>query len=345
MVRTAEDDAFIDSDDDDDIMAEYRGDKQDFNDERPEDQKKMKKRRRDDEDSREAPEKDNNPLSVALGEMKKKKHEAWTDDKKGELAQEVLLLIDRAAEEDEELFREGNVPIMKLKALPKVQHLVSIKVLQPTLLEYNLLTALNRWIEPKDKNTLPGLSVRAAVYEMLKQLPCQLHHLKRQPALIGKTVMKLLKSPLETAANKQILNDVVEKWNRLIFNKSADPRSKTHRRALHVGDMPAPAESRRQSSVESAGTDSSRGFEEILSQKVESSADGYGRVRVPFSNGFQFLVQPVSKVDKKAVRELLRETSGGSKDVLMKKMKDMSGSGKKQQFRAITASLTGKDKH
>ncbi|CAM9103564.1 unnamed protein product [Ectocarpus fasciculatus] len=337
VVRTAEDDAFIDSDDDDDIMAEYRTDKQSFHDERPMEMG--------------TPVRDDNPLAQALTDMKRKKHEAWTDDKKGDLAQEILMLMDRAADEDDELFREGNVPVMKLKALPRIQQLLGIKTLQPTLLEYNLLTALNRWIEPKDRHTLPGLTVRSAVYELLKQLPCQLHHLKRQPALIGKTVMKLLRHESEIPSNKQILNEIIEKWNRLIFNKSSDARSKAHRRALHAGHSsgsgPAPVMKRQGStdSVSSVASGQYQGFEEILSKnKSAGGSDGFDRVRVPFSSGFQFSVQPVSKVDKKAAKELLRENSGGSKDILMKKMKDIAGSGKKQQFRAVSASLTGKDK-
>ena len=347
MVRTAEDDAFIDSDDDDHdgILSEYRNDKQDFRDERPL-QVKKKKRHRDDRDV-EGPVADDNPMSVALSDMKRKRHEAWTDDKKAEIAQEVLLLIDRAAEEDDEMYREGNVPYMKLQALPRVQQLVGIKTLQPTLLEYNLLTALNKWIEPKDRHTLPGLSVRTAVYEMLRQLPCQLHHLKRQPALIGKTVMKLLKSEHEIDSNKAILNDIVEKWNRLIFNKSSDMRSKAPRR-VHPSGAEGHPSLKRQGSASSKSSESSsqqHGFEEILSKGKNSSSSGdSSRVRVPFSTGFQFSVQPASRVNLKAARELLRETAGGSKDTLSKKMKDMSSSGKKQQFRAVTASLTGKDR-
>lgn len=356
VVRTAEDDAFIDSDDDDDIMAEYRNDEQDFRDERPMDQTKHKKKRHRDEEDGLAPAQDDNPLSIALNEMKRKRHEAWTDDKKGELAQEILMLMDRAADEDEQLFREGNVPVMKLKALPRVQQLLSIKNLQPTLLEYNLLTAMSRWIEPKDRHTLPGLTVRTAIYEILKHLPCQLHHLKRQPALIGKTVMKLLKHKKEIPSNKHILNEIIEKWNRLIFNKSSDARSKAHRRAVHTGASSGSVQigsdgmpkMKRQGSVDSVDSEASgqyQGFEEILSKmKTTGGSDGFDRVRVPFSTGFQFSVQPVSKVDKKAAKEILRENAGGSKDTLMKKMKDMSSSGRKQEFRAISASLTGKDK-
>lgn len=350
VVRTAEDDMFIDSDDDDELMAEYRGEKQDFRDERPIGDKKSKKRLREDDGE---PARDDNPLSVALGDMKKRKHEAWTEDKKAEMAQEILMLMDRAADDDEELYREGNVPVMKLKALPRVVQLLSIKNLQSTLLEYNLLTALNRWIEPKDKQTLPGLTVRTAVYELLKQLPCQLHHLKRPPALIGKTIMKLLKHQGEIAANKHILNEIIEKWNRLIFNKSSDARSKAHRRAVHTGPTPAgpvmgPDGQRvKRPAVDSAGSEGPnqyQSFDEILSKKSSSGVNVGDRVRVPYSTGFQFNVQPVSKVDKKAAKEILRENAGGTKDTLMKKMKDMSGSGKKQQFRAISASLTGKDK-
>jgi transcription factor SPN1 len=352
--RTAEDDEFIDRDDDNaDLVREYEEDKQDFNDRRPAGSKASSARART-----VGPEDDSNPLSQTLVDMKRKRYDEWSDEKKSHIAHELLVQMDRAVVEDEELFRVGSAAIVKVRALPRVQALVGIKGLQPTLLDHDLLSALRKWIEPRDKNTLPALAVRTAVYDMLRRLPCQLDHLRRSG--IGKTIMALLKHNQEIDANKQLLNEIVEKWNRLIFNKSSDARSRTQRMAsasapgaaastsasASVKMSAAPAAQPSGGSGARSGAVSSseqRGLDEILAgQNSRKIDDEFNRVRVPFSSGFMFSVRPESTVDKKSVLEAMREASGGTKDVISKRMKDMAGSSKKQAFRPVGVSVTGK---
>lgn len=340
--RTAEDDAFIDGDDENaELVREYDEDKQEFNDRRPESSSKAAARARPPPGEDEA-----NPLSQTLVDMKRKRYDEWSDEKKSHIAQELLVQMDRAVVEDEELFRSGSAAIVKVKALPRVQALVGIKGLQPTLLDHDLLTALRKWIEPRDKATLPALTVRTAVYDMLRKLPCQLDHLRRSG--IGKTVMALVKHNHETDTNKQLLNEIVEKWNRLIFNKSSDARSRTQRMASAASGPVKMSSASTQQSVNagsrSGGTNSEqRGLDEILSgQHSRKIDDEFNRVRVPFSSGFMFSVRPESTVDKKSVLEAMREASGGTKDVISKRMKDMAGSSKKQAFRPVGVSVTGK---
>lgn len=334
VARTKEDDAFIDSDEEDkELLNDYEDDQR-FDDERPASRPRASERKEFVEDS--------NPLSQTLATMKKKKAVEWSEEKKAELAQELLAQMDRAALEDDELYAKGQSAIVKLKSLEHVKNMIGIRLLQPTLLEYDLLSVLRRWIEPKDKNTLTGLTVRTAVYEMLRKLPCEVVHLKRSG--IGKTVMALLKHSGEITANKQLLNEIVEKWNRLVFNKSSDMRSRVHR----IAEAPIAMKRDDHSSGKnhtSTVVEEERGFGDILeAQGQKRSGDGFDRVRVPFSTGFMFSVQPSSKVDKKAVQTALRESVKGTKDVLLKNMRDMSGSGRKQQFRAVGVSLTGKNK-
>jgi transcription factor SPN1 len=340
--RTAEDDEFIDRDDENtDLVREYDEDKQDFNDHRPSGSKASARARTI------GPEDASNPLTQTLVDMKRKRYDEWSDEKKSQIAHELLVQMDRAVVEDEELFRVGNAAIVKVKALPRVQALVGIKGLQSTLLDHDLLSALRKWIEPRDKNTLPALAVRAAVYDMLRKLPCQLDHLRRSG--IGKTIMALLKHNLEIDANKQLLNEIVEKWNRLIFNKSSDARSRTQRMASAsasgaVTISAAPTQPSGSSGARSGATSSEqRGLDEILAGKNSHKIDDeFNRVRVPFSSGFMFSVRPESTVDKKSVLEAMREASGGTKDVISKRMKDMAGSSKKQAFRPVGVSVTGK---
>ena len=332
-VRTKADDAFIDSDDEDKELLNDYEDEQRFDDERPAARSRTERR--------EVIE-DSNPLSQTLMTMKKKKAAEWSEEKKAELTQELLAQMDRASLEDDELYAKGQSAVVKLKSLEHVKNMIGIRLLQPTLLEYDLLSVLRRWIEPKDKITLTGLTVRTSVYEMLRKLPCEVVHLKRSG--IGKTVMALLKHSGEIASNKQLLNEIVEKWNRLVFNKSSDMRHRVHRMAEAPIAVKRDDNSSGKNRV-SSSIKEERGFHDILeAQGQKKSGDGFDRVRVPFSTGFMFSVQPSSKVDKKAVQTALRESVKGTKDVLLKNMRDMSGSGRKQQFRAVGVSLTGKNK-
>ena len=338
--RTAEDDNFIDSDDDADVMEEYKQEQR-FDDERP---TKKQKHKEDNRAVREV--EDQNPMSQTLSTMKKRKSEEWGEEMKAELAQELLAQMDRAAAEDDEAFQKGAPAISKLKSLQHVQKMVGIKVLQPTLLEYDLLSVLKRWIEPKDTATLTSMQVRTAVYDMLRKLPCEVVHLRRSG--VGKTVMALLRHKAEVDQNKQILGEIIEKWNRMVFNKSAAMRSRAPIRAsapevgTASGDIHSAGRVKDQQGASAASAAERRGFTEILQTKQSTASNGFDRVRVPYSAGFMFSVQPQSKVNKKAVQAAMRENSGGTRDVLMKSMRDMSGSGKKQAFRAVEASLTGR---
>jgi transcription factor SPN1 len=103
--------------------------------------------------------------------------------------------------------------------LPAVRRLVMVKDMQHTLLEFDLLGVLKVWIEPRDDKSLPSLTVRQAVYDMLQRLPCQADHLKRSG--IGKTIVVLRKHKSEIPANKTLLKAVMDKWCRPIFNKSS----------------------------------------------------------------------------------------------------------------------------
>lgn len=320
--RTAEDDAFLDQEDDNaDLMEEYNADNQHFHDERP---NKPTKR------AESAPKSDN-PLDQTLHAMKKTKATEISESKKSEVAQSLLFEMDKAAKEDDVLYEQKEPAIRKLQLLPSCQRFITMKQLHNTLLDYDLLGVLRAWIEPRDKQTLPSLPIRTAVYDMLAKLPCQVDHLKRSG--IGKTVMALLHHKYETPANKQLLRELVEKWSRPIFNKSSDMRSNVaaiNSTPVVVG--PSTPRHDRPTSIEDALNTGIR--------KAES--DNRSRVRLPTSNGFRFTVQPASTIIPK--RKSLEEELGASKGQIMKRMKMMKSGSGKQDFRAMKADLSGRDK-
>lgn len=326
--RTAEDDAFLDDEDDNaDIMAEYDADNQQFHDERPD-----KPHKRPTTSSGGSAPKSDNPLDQTLHAMKKTKAVEISDTKKAEVAQSLLFEMDKAAKEDDLLYEQHEPAIRKLQLLPTCQRVINMKTMHNTLLDFDLLGVLRSWIEPRDKNTLPSLPIRSAVYDMLTKLPCQVDHLKRSS--IGKTIMTLIHHKQETPANKIILRELVEKWSRPIFNKSSDLRASVA--ALQSAPVvvgPSTPRNNRSTSIE-----------DVLNASGDrkKAAVDQSRVRLPTSNGFRFTVQPASVAVPK--RKTLEEELGESKGNIMKRMKVMKGNTGKKDFRAMKADLSGRDK-
>jgi transcription factor SPN1 len=225
--RTAEDDNFIDDDDDlADIRGEYDAEDQIFDDERPAFHKKppASSKRGSSGDSGGVKKGADDPFSKTLEAMKKPKQKEMSDNEKDKVADQLLRRMGEACVRDDACFREGQPAVHKLQLLKTVQSVVAVKALQHTLLERDLLGALRDWIEPKNdaQKTLPSLAIRTAVYEILMKLPCHTDQLKRSDGLkkpIGHVVLALRKHKQETPENKRLLKELMEKWCRPVFRK------------------------------------------------------------------------------------------------------------------------------
>lgn len=339
VVRTKEDDAFIDEDDEmGDLVKEYEEDEQNFNDLRPDGSQVKKKRKADSDGDGSSSSKKLDPLSQTLSAMKKPKKAAMTDAEKQKIVTDLLARMDKAARDDDRLFQLKQPATNKLQLLKVVQQIVSMRDLHNTLLDYDILAVMKDWIEPKDASTLPSLQVRTAVYEMLYKLPCATDHLKRaapgkQP--IGTTIVALRKHKMETVENKRRLKDLMEKWCRPIYGKSVDARSSNNAELIELSQM-------RQ--VSSREDDKGVvGFDALMSGNA-GNTEAYGgqRVRTPYSSGFVYTVQPESKVITKRNAE---DEVGDTRSRLLKRMKEVRGGGvvgKKQNPRAVDMSMNGR---
>jgi len=146
------------------VMKEYDAEDQNFDDERP--RKKSKGG-----DGR--AQKDLDPFSETLLSMKKPKVQEIGDNDKNSLALSLLREMDLAQKRDEERLRENQPAIFKLHMLERVQKVVNVKALQNALLDLDILAVFVDWIKPLPDKSLPSLTLRSAVYEMLAKLPCQ----------------------------------------------------------------------------------------------------------------------------------------------------------------------------
>ena len=235
--ETKEDRDFIDRDDDEhaDLIREYEEDNQDFDDEAPDKEYGSKKKSKKSSASSGGGAhlssginlKDQDPLSQTLAAMKNPKAKALSDPEKEILVEKLQRQMAKAVQLDNECYAQQQPAVYKMQLLSTVVTTVSMKPLHHTMLERDILSNLRDWIEPRDANTLPALSVRTAVYELLMQLPCLPDHLKRsngEKPPIGVVIVSLRKHKMETQANKRLLKELMDKWSRPIFAKSTDVR-------------------------------------------------------------------------------------------------------------------------
>eukprot|EP01038_Epipyxis_sp_PR26KG_P008394 gene8394-11352_t len=371
---THEDQAFIDSEDDDmnkDILKEYDQDNDRFDDERPMMMKKSSYSKKSgsgggggssDSSYRNRDPSLLDPLSQALIDMKKPKTQDLSDSDKDRFAEKLLTKMSYAVEQDDILFRNGKPAVHKLRLLPSVQQAISMKQLQQVLLDKDLLGVLRDWIEPRDGKTLPLLTIRSAIYEMLLKLPCTSDHLKRvvnDKPPIGATIVALRKHKAETAENKRMLKEIMEKWSRPIFSKSVDVRrgGGPSLSMMNQGENSEIQQALREKYIDAnrilkdsqEGSSSQRvSLDAAISGSQQMKKTSNERVKVAYSTGFIFTVQPEQKkIVKEDVWE--KKLGGGGRMSLLKKIKDMksnkSGTGVKTNPRAMDLSVSGSTKH
>lgn len=364
--ETAEDRNFIDEDDDfADVVKEYDEDNTDFRDDYDEDNdynssKKGKKGGRKggvDSDIRRSltvnATRDTDPLSLTLLAMKNPKAKVMSESDKERFVEKLQRKMAEAVELDDELFRQQQPAIHKMQLLESVQIALSMKPMHQTFLEKDILGTLRDWIEPRDASTLPALSVRTAIYEILLQLPCQPDQLKRTSGNrppIGAIIVMLRKHKMETAENKRILKDIMDKWSRPIFSKSTDIRISGNGGVLLSTDHQEVQEAINQrytddtsgsmdynhhhhQNTSKGGMNNSRGahipvgFDAIMSQQTNTEPTQrinaqFSRARTPYNKGFLFTVQPELKnIDK---RNIMEKALGEERMKLYKKITSAS---------------------
>lgn len=328
---------FMDKDDDlGHITKEYDEDLQDFNDERP----KKKKTAVGGSESRS---KETDPLSITLNEVRKPKVKQLNDQEKEEIIDKLFKKMEVATKKDDLCVQKSQPAVHKLSLLPAVQAVVSMKPLHSTLLDKDFLCYLRDWIKPRNEETLPALSLRTAVYDMLLKLPCMVDHLKRGQGEdpIGHIIVRLRKHRLETPENKRILKEIMDKWSRPIFARSEED-SQTRNEEIEVA-----AYRKMLSRLEEA--DQLKKAELSFATRGDSKkneGESNERARIPMNQGYVFTVRPESIDVSKG--NIMEKALGEEKMKIYKKLTEggkASATGKKENTRAMSISISTGTKH
>ncbi|KAL0371937.1 UNVERIFIED_CONTAM: protein IWS11 [Sesamum calycinum] len=214
------------------------------------------------------------------------------------LVENVMAELEVAAEEDAELNRHGKPAINKLKKLSLLTAVLSKKQLQQEFLDHGVLTLLKNWLEPLPDGSLPNINIRAA-------LPIDLEQYDRREQLkksgLGKVIMFFSKFDEETTANRKLAKELVDKWNRPIFNKSTRFEDMKNFEDERIFRRPPSKKA-----VGKGTTMASRDDDLDLAGFSQGSKSGQSSSRQhasrPEAMSMDFVVRPQSKVDPDEVR-------------------------------------------
>ncbi|KAJ4830482.1 hypothetical protein Tsubulata_012802, partial [Turnera subulata] len=229
---------------------------------------------------------------------KRKKNEKKNPAEVALLVETVMAELEVAAEEDAELNRQGKPAINKLMNLPLLTEVLSKKQLQQEFIDHGVLTLLKNWLEPLPDGSLPNINIRAAILQILTDLPIDLEQYDRREQLKKSGLGK------ETTPIRKLAKELVDKWSRPIFSKSTrfedmrdtDDEDRGFRRQPTV---------RRPVTNNSGGMETRDGDLDLdMSRKSGQSSSSSSRQHAsrPEATPLDFMVRPQSKIDPQEAR-------------------------------------------
>ncbi len=348
-IRTKEDDDFIDTQgEDEDLVREYYAE-QHFDDERPDELEEMElkprkkkgsgsssKKRGPDSLSAEDKRDKDNPILQVVERMKKKKKTAVRYEELKENAVDLISKM-QSALIDDELSRKKKQPgLKKLQMLPDVLDAMVKQPMMRPLLESDFLTIVKKWIEPLENGALGNVTLRERIIDGITKMNnegmIENDDLKRSE--FGKLVMTLYMHTKETPEMKRKLKVLIEQWSRRIFGKTGDLKylrsSQAQRRSevglVGIAKVQAAVAAAHSSDKETAGKSGKKVVNDkdlgsILANGVKQARDlGRNRVRVPYSKGFQYTVQPENKTGDVADKKTRIASVTDQRESLHKRM-------------------------
>ncbi|XP_022753623.1 protein IWS1 homolog 1-like [Durio zibethinus] len=265
-------------------------------------------------------------------------------------SEEIILFVEKimaelelVAEDDAQLNRIGQPAINKLRKLPFLTEVLSKKSFQLEFLDCGVLTLLKNWLEPLPDGSLPNATIRGTILNILTDFPLDLKQQERREQLkksgLGRVIMFLSRSEEETTSNKKLAKDLIDKWSRIIFNKStsfADLRSKDD---VNVPVMKKSASKPAILQYIEADLDFNVSKEQKLSSGPSSSSQAVTRAE---PTPMVYVVNPQSKCNPEVFKAYARQqVQGDSRQRIANRLKQLKAS-KKKPLQAEKPSAQGR---
>jgi hypothetical protein len=286
----------------------------------------------------------------ALNKMKNKKKVAKSAAERELEAQAFVTRMEEAATFDVANL-DSNPPkpaVHKLNMLSEVISVLNKKDIIRALLDYDLLSAVKHWVEPR-KGKLGNLTIRKELLKAVSKLNGENPGITKEDlktSELGHVIMRLYMHKKEIPEMKRLMRKLIDHWAAPIFQNSTSYKSLQHnqQQQLDSGFVPK--------AVQQVRVKKTSGFEERDAAKAETTAsksslediiktgvrkkesegqNASSRVRVPFSEGFQYTVRPEKREDA-AVQKFnssRKPKEGGIQEKLQKKMLSIRQEAKK----------------
>ncbi|KAJ3325311.1 Transcription factor iws1 [Boothiomyces sp. JEL0866] len=247
------DDLFGGSDDDDDLNdLEVKDVTFDSDEEqelpsfgKKEQKDKPKKRRKKEEGESERQkepvnqaQKDIDNILSRMKQRPKKFSDLQTEVQADEVIEALLTSMRDAAYNDQELNKNGQPAIAKLKLLQSTMIQLSKAHWFQALLDQNVLECIKFWLEPLTDGSLPSLDIQLNMMNLLKKMPIDTHHLRSSK--VGRVVMFYTKCDRVAPPVKKLAEELLRTWMRPILGKSNNHK---HRKIAEVRYQPRQATS------------------------------------------------------------------------------------------------------
>uniref|UniRef100_A0A182WER5 TFIIS N-terminal domain-containing protein n=1 Tax=Anopheles minimus TaxID=112268 RepID=A0A182WER5_9DIPT len=156
-----------------------------------------------------------------IREIKKRKRPWWKGHHSPmiceHLAKSLLVRMEQAAHEDEQLREKGKMVIKKLLLLKEFVEALHKTYLHRELLENGLLRVIGLWIKPAGNCILAFSVIRKRLLgSLLAVAGIEVKHLKQ--CELPKILMKLRVHKNETRHNRRLANELVNRWVRMVYN-------------------------------------------------------------------------------------------------------------------------------
>jgi hypothetical protein len=126
-----------------------------------------------------------------------------------------------AVEKDLESLRSEQPALAKLQMLSKVEDTVYKQSYQDAFVDAGGLRAIREWLRLLPDNSLPSLTMRTSMLQILQKLTPTLSIENLRESQVGHAVRDIIFHEEETVANKRVANTIGEAWLRSIFGRES----------------------------------------------------------------------------------------------------------------------------
>lgn len=248
----------------------------------------------------------------------------------------MIQQMNQAAEEDRRLNLQKKPAIKKISMLPTIISQLKKVDLLSSFIESGICSALSDWLKPLPDHSLPHLSIRESILDILFTFPEMDSHLLKTSGL-GKAVMLLYRHPKEVKKNRQKAGVLISNWSRPIFGLTSDYKSlsrdeREERDWAHLSQIAR----RRLSSSE--GKSSQTTQDEPEPQKPGDKG-WVGRARVPMPSHKDYVVRPKWNVQQEMKKTSSKKVLNRYEKQLQKRKDKLSRS---QNTHAVAISIEGR---